>query len=222
MRSPFRDDMQPQLKICGITNLADARYCAAAGADYLGFIQYEKSPRYVSPDVAREIIGWMYGPKAVGVFVNEEAERVNQIAEETGFAMVQLHGTESPDFCAEMTLPVIKALHVSAETTPDMLKRQVDDYVDTVAYFLLDTKKAGLWGGTGISFDWQLARELADYAPLFLAGGLNATNIAEAIQTVQPFGVDLSSSLEESPGRKDIDKLAAFFDAFHEITTIQS
>jgi len=207
--------MPPKLKICGITTLEDARYCAAAGADYLGFIQYEDSPRYVAPETAREIIGWMYGPEAVGVFVNATAEVVNEVAEAAGFALVQLHGTEPPEVCARIEHPVIKALHVTPLTTAADLRALMTLYAPQVAFFLLDTSKTGLWGGTGASFDWAVAQDLARDFPLFLAGGLGTGNIAEAVRTVQPYGIDLSSSVEATPGVKDFDKLTAFFDMYH-------
>lgn len=207
-----------KLKICGITNLADARYCAAAGADYLGFIQYPGSPRYVEPATAKEIIDWMYGPEAVGVFVNASAEAVNEAAEQAGFALVQLHGTEPPELCAAIDKPVIKALRVTGDASADTLRRLMDRYAEHVAYFLLDTHVEGQWGGTGLPFNWELAQTLAKEYAVFLAGGISADNVAQAITQVQPFAVDLSSSVEAAPGQKDFDKLAAFFDAYHGAT----
>lgn len=209
--------MDIKLKICGITNLADARFCAAAGADYLGFVQYEGSPRHIAPAAAAEIIAWMYGPKAVGVFVNAPAEEINRTVEEAGFEFVQLHGVEPPETCAAVERPVIKALHVGPETTADDLRRLMDLYAPHVDAFLLDTKRADAWGGTGERFDWRIARALAGEHRLFLAGGLDADNVAEAVRTVRPYAVDLSSSLEYEPGRKDFDKLSTFFTAFDEI-----
>ncbi|QXD15765.1 phosphoribosylanthranilate isomerase [Rhodocaloribacter litoris] len=206
--------MTTRLKICGLTNLADARYCAAAGADYLGFIQYEGSPRYVDPATAREIIGWVYGAQAVGVFVNADADTINRTAEDTGFALVQLHGEEPPEVCAAVERPVIKALHVGSATTVDDLRRLMERYAPHVAYFLLDTRSHRARGGTGERFDWDRAAPLTKDYPVFLAGGIDATNVAEAVARVAPFAVDLSSSLEAEPGRKDFDKLAAFFEAW--------
>jgi len=204
-------------KICGITNLEDARFCAGAGADFLGFIQYSRSPRYVAPETAKEIIGWVYGPEPVGVFVNEDAETVNRVAEAAGFALVQLHGDEPPAVCAAIERPVIKAFRVPPETTTDALYAAIEPYADVVTYFLLDTHHPTLWGGTGTPFDWQQARDLAAAFPLFLAGGLSTDNIEEAVRRVRPLGVDLSSRLETYPGKKDLDKLASFFDTFHAV-----
>jgi phosphoribosylanthranilate isomerase len=206
--------MRVQLKICGITRLEDARYCAAAGADYLGFIQYEASPRYVAPAQVAEILAWVYGPVAVGVFVDAPADAVNRTAEEVGFGFVQLHGDETPAACSEVERPLIKAVRVRPGDTADALRNRMDPYRPHVAYFLLDTHSASARGGTGRPFDWRVARDLARHYPLFLAGGLGTHNLAEAVRTVRPHGIDLSSSLEEAPGVKDVDKLAAFFDAF--------
>lgn len=206
--------MSTKLKICGITNLADARYCAGAGVDYLGFIQYEKSPRYIAPKNAKEIIEWLYGPQPVGVFVNADADHINTLADDIGFELVQLHGHEPTWICAEIEAPIIKAIHVEPNTTPDDLQFMMDSYVDVVDYFLLDTKKAGLWGGTGEAFNWDVAAEIAATYPFFLAGGITAENVADAITRTHPFGIDLSSSVESAPGQKDFDKLADFFDAF--------
>lgn len=207
---------QTKIKICGITSLADARYCAGAGVDYLGFIQYEQSPRYIAPREAKEIIDWLYGPEAVGVFVNEPADVVNRIVEETGFSIAQIHGDMSPTEIAKISCKTIRALSVAQDTTETDLRRQLDQYEDSVDYFLLDTAKAGMHGGTGESFNWDIARNLTEAYPIFIAGGLNASNLAEVVRTLHPFAVDLSSGVESSPGVKDFDKLADLFDAFDE------
>lgn len=204
--------MPLQVKICGLTNLEDARFCAGAGADFLGFIQYPKSPRYVAPEVAAAIIAWVYGPKPVGVFVNEEADTVNRVAEAVNFALVQLHGDEPPEVCARIDRPIIKAFRITPTATVDHLRRQMEPYREHAAYFLLDTHHPTLWGGTGATFDWQQARDLAADFPVLLAGGLTVENIEDAMRAVHPQGVDLSSGLEAYPGKKDVDKMIAFFD----------
>jgi phosphoribosylanthranilate isomerase len=206
--------MCPKLKICGLTRLEDARYCAAAGASHLGFIQFPGSPRYVEPAAAREIIEWVYGPAPVGVFVNEDPDRINRIAEEAGFQLVQLHGEEPPEAVAEVERPVIKAIRVMHDASAEQLHRLMEPYAEYVDFFLLDTHKTSLWGGTGESFNWRLARELSETYPLFLAGGINANNVEEAVRTMQPYAVDLSSSVESAPGIKDFDKLGDFFEAW--------
>ncbi len=204
-----------KVKICGITRLHDARTAAAAGADFLGFIQHEDSPRYVKPDVAKEIVGWVVGPDPVGVFVNKTAEEVNETCARVGFTLAQLHGHETPETCAAVDVPVIKAIRVQHDASAEQVRALVAPYLDVVDFVLLDTHHTSLWGGTGESFNWRVARELAAEVDLFLAGGISAANVAEAVQTMRPYAIDLSSSLEESPGVKDLDKLADFFDAFH-------
>jgi phosphoribosylanthranilate isomerase len=206
----------PLVKICGITLLEDARYCAGAGADFLGFIQYESSPRYIPPAKAREIIDWVYGPKPVGVFVNATADEVNEAVEAAGFAFAQLHGHETPETCAAIGVPVIKAFSVTHDASAEQLLAIMEPYRGVVDYFLLDTHHTSLYGGTGESFNWRLARELSDAVPLFLAGGLSESNVAEAVQTIRPYALDLSSSVEREPGVKDFDKLGRFFDAFRD------
>lgn len=203
-----------KLKVCGITRLEDARYAAAAGADYLGFLQHPASPRYVPPPVAKEIIGWTYGPQAVGVFVDADADEVNRVAEAVGFHLVQLHGEEPPEACARMNRPVIKAFRVAPGDTAAALRARMLPYDGIATYFLLDTHHPAQHGGTGQVFDWAVARALAADFPVFLAGGLSAANVAEAVQTVRPAGIDLSSSLEQAPGLKDFDRMAAFFDVW--------
>lgn len=202
-----------KVKICGITRLEDARYSAGAGADYLGFIQYPDSPRYVPPDTAKEIISWVHGPAPVGVFVDTDPDDVNRVADRAGFALVQLHGNETPADCEAVDVPVIKAIKVGSAATTDQLRRRMDAYRDVVSYFLLDTKLPGMAGGTGVTFDWDVAASLSEEYPLFLAGGLSPDNVAEAIDRVQPFAVDVSSGVESAPGIKDFDRLNAFLDA---------
>ena len=203
-----------KVKICGITRLEDARFCAVAGAHFLGFIQHEESPRYIRPGVAREIIDWVVGPDPVGVFVNADADTINRTCEEAGFTLAQLHGHESEEVCAAINVPVIKAIHVQHDASSEQIRAVAEPYLDVVDFLLLDTHKTSLWGGSGESFNWRVARELAGEVDLFLAGGISAYNVSEAIQTMRPYAVDLSSSVEESPGVKDLDKLAAFFEAF--------
>ena len=208
-----------KLKICGITSLADARYCAGAGVDFLGFIQYSGSPRYIEPSQAKEIIGWLYGPEPVGVFVNETAKTINEVAGTVGFTHVQIHGDYEPSFFKDISLPTIKAVSIHPHTTTEDLQSHLDQFAGSVDYFLLDTAKTGLWGGTGSTFNWNVAKEIVKQHPIFIAGGINATNIRRVIDTLHPFAVDLASGVEESPGVKDFDKLAAFFDAYQALNT---
>jgi phosphoribosylanthranilate isomerase len=210
-------DNRTLVKICGITTLEDARFASGALADFLGFIFYSGSPRFVDPAKAGAIINWIEGPKKVGVFVNQPLDDVNSIATQTGIDLVQLHGNESPEYCELVDLPVIKAFHVSDSTQPDELKSMVDAYRDCSEYFLFDTKADGAWGGTGKTFDWNLIRDISGDHPFFLAGGLNSENVEEAIRQVNPTVVDLSSGLEEAPGLKDFQKIEAFFDVMRDI-----
>lgn len=203
---------RPKVKICGITNLEDARFCAAAGADYLGFIQVPESPRYVDPGLCKEIIQWVFGAQPVAVFVNESVEAVNELVRQAGFALVQAHGDEDPAWCAAVDVPVIKSLSVAPGTSRDELRRRIDTYAPHVRAVLLDTFSLAERGGTGRSFDWAVAEGLSDAAPLFLAGGLSPENVIEAAQAVHPYGIDVSSRIEESPGRKDFDRVTALFD----------
>ena len=207
-----------KVKICGITRLHDARTAAAAGADFLGFIQYPGSERYVKPDVAKEIIDWVRGPEPVGVFVNETAETINATCERVGFRLAQLHGHEPPEVCAAVEVPVIKAVQVQHDASTEQVAALVEPYLEVVDFVLLDTHHTSLWGGTGESFNWRVARELSSRVDLFLAGGISAENVEQAVQTMRPYAVDLSSSVEERPGVKDLDKLDAFFDAFRAAT----
>jgi phosphoribosylanthranilate isomerase len=201
------------VKTCGTTNLADARYCASLGADYLGFIQHEPSPRYVEPDLARDIIEWVEGPRSVGVFVDETADEVNRIAESAGFDLVQLHGSESAEYCRSIDLPVIKVIHVNGDDTSESLEERMARYESSVSSFLLDTKVDGKPGGTGTKFDWQVAKKVAQLYPVFLAGGLTPDNVAEAVSLVGPVGVDVVSGIEEAPGRKSFEEVDRFFAA---------
>lgn len=208
--------MPYRIKICGITTLADARFCAGAGADYLGFIQHPPSPRYITPEQVKEIKAWIYGPQTVGVFVNVDAETVNRSSETAGFDLIQLHGDESPAYCRRMIRPIIKAFAVRPNSTARSLSRILAAYEDCVGTFLLDTWHPALSGGTGMSFDWSIAKQLASDYPIILAGGLNTENIEEAVETVSPWGVDVSSGLEDVPGRKNFDLVTKFFESISE------
>jgi len=210
-----------QVKICGITTLEDARFASGALADYLGFIFYSESPRFVEPAKAGAIINWIEGPKKVGVFVNQPLDDVNGIATQTGIDMVQLHGNESPEYCGLVDLPVIKVFHISDSTTAQDLRNRIEPYLNCTEYFLFDTKTESEWGGTGKTFNWSLIRDISGEQPFFLAGGLNTENIEQAILKVNPSVVDLSSGLEEAPGLKDFRKIEEFFEVMRDIWEAQ-
>lgn len=206
---------ETKVKICGITTMEDARFCAAAGADFLGFVQHRESPRYVEPGHVADVLEWVHGPKPVGVFVNTPPEQVNRTAESAGFELIQLHGDESPADCEAVDRPVIKAFRVTHDASVEQLRQLIAPYRECIDYLLLDTYHTDLWGGTGESFNWRVARDLSNDLPLFLAGGLGADNVERAVETIRPFAVDLSSSIESSPGQKSFEKLQAFFDRVH-------
>ncbi len=208
--------MSCRVKICGLTTLADARFCAGAGADYLGFIQHPPSPRYILPEKVHKIKEWIYGPQTVGVFVNVDAETVNRSCETAGFDLIQLHGDESPAYCRRMTRPVIKAFPVQPNDSIRSLARMMTAYENCVETFLLDTWHPDLSGGTGQSFDWNVAKGLVSDFPIILAGGINIENVHDAIETVSPWGIDLSSGLEDAPGHKNFDLVTRFFDLISE------
>ena len=192
-----------EVKICGITNIEDALAAVSAGADALGFVFHPASPRYVTPGRAREIIGSL--PPAlctVGVFVNLSAPEVLQIAELCGLDFIQLHGSETRQYCRSFPRErLIKALSFRSEDEFAIMA----DY--PVRAFLVDAHDPVRFGGTGKTCDWNLAGKAAARHPLILAGGLNEGNILSALEAVHPMAVDVSSGIEASPGKKDHEKL---------------
>ena len=200
--------MRTRIKICGVTRLEDALAAVAAGADALGFVFHRASPRCVEPGQAREIIRNLPPlVTPVGVFVNRGIQEVRRIAEECGLQALQFHGDESPEYCDWFRLPVIKAVRVRG---PESLE-EVRDYA--VGAVLLDAYDPSAAGGTGRSFDWEWGRGAAPHRPLILAGGLTPENVAEAVAAAAPFGVDVSTGVESTPGRKDPAKVRAFAEA---------
>ena len=175
---------------------------------------HPESPRNVEAKMAKEIVEWLHGPKYVGVFVDREVELINEMVDFVGFEMIQLHGSESPWECSQIIVPVIKAIGVDDQSTVEILNAEIESYLPYVEYILLDTKINGKSGGTGKTFDWSLAKDLASKYPIILSGGLNPDNIVDAIQEVNPAGIDLSSGLEERPGKKDLDKIEALFENY--------
>lgn len=201
-----------KIKICGITNAEDANIAVRAGADALGFVMYRNSPRWVEPSVVRSIIASL--PPfvlAVGVFVNEEAESVRALTDECGFALAQLHGDESALYCQHLGRPALKALRLKDRGT--LLALAEFRGRANVRGVLIDAFSDQAYGGTGQPVDWTLAEEAARSTAVILAGGLNPANVVEAIKKVRPYGVDVSSGVEKSPGKKDPDKVKAFIEA---------
>jgi phosphoribosylanthranilate isomerase len=189
-----------KIKICGITNKIDALNAAGLGIDMMGFVFYGKSKRFIAPLSAKDIINELPPDIIkVGVFVDEGAGKVRSIAEVAGLDTLQFHGNETPEFCAAFKgdFKVIKAFRLKDK---EDLKK-INGY--DVDYYLLDTFKADVAGGTGEVFDWKILKDFELLKPVILSGGLNAANVARAIQEVVPYCVDVSSGVESAPGRKD-------------------
>jgi len=192
-----------RVKICGITSAEDAVMAADAGADAIGLV-FARSPRRVDPEQAASILAALPPyVEPVALFVNELASRIRSLCRMIGVRTVQLHGDEPPALAAALgEFCVVKAVHVASEADLEAMA----DY--PASAFLLDTKVAGLRGGTGKTFDWQLAARAE--GRIILAGGLHPDNVAEAVRTAHPYGVDVSSGVESAPGRKDPEKVRAF------------
>ena len=197
-----------KVKICGITSLDDALTAVEAGADALGFVFYSASPRHVFPAQAAEIICRLPPfVQTVGLFVNEDQATVNSTADQCGLDVVQLHGEETPEYCTSIRRRIIKAFRVKDFTTLDSLLPY------KVAGYLLDAWSPAAHGGTGKTFNWEIAAEAAKRGHrIILAGGLTPENIAESIRQVHPYGVDVSSGVESAPGCKDPFKIRLFIE----------
>jgi phosphoribosylanthranilate isomerase len=198
-----------KVKICGITSFEDAIMALDAGADALGFNFYPSSPRYIDPLEAHAIVRRL-PPLAVtvGLFVNvERPAKAADIARTAGVQVLQLHGDESPEYCRELSdWPLIKVLRIGEEP----VREDLDLY--PVRAFLLDVRDDRLFGGTGLSFDWNLAKGIDRKRPVILAGGLRKENVRAAIEAVRPYAIDLCSGVESRPGKKDPEKLKGFMD----------
>lgn len=207
------------VKICGITNLDDALAAVDAGADALGFNLYARSPRYIAPAAARAIVDRL--PQEVltiGVFVNEERDAVEKAASAARISALQLHGNESPEYCKQLEGHyLIKVFGTGNEFKPEA----VLDY--DVQAIMLDAFDRETFGGTGKLSNWSVARQTSELcARLFLAGGLSAENVGDAIDRVNPYAVDACSALESSPGRKDHARMRGFVAAVREATVRHS
>jgi phosphoribosylanthranilate isomerase len=205
----WRKAMPVKVKICGITNLADGVAAAEAGADALGFVFCEQSPRCVSIEAAAGIIrGLPPFLIKVGVFVNASEDVVVRAARECGLNLLQFHGDESPEYCRQFGLMSMKAFRIRDASSLEAVRAY-----ETEAW-LFDAYSPGARGGTGESFNWDLALQARDWGrPIFLAGGLTPDNIAEAVRRARPYAVDVSSGVEAAPGKKDHAKVRAFIQA---------
>ncbi len=201
--------MKTQVKICGVTTVADALAAAEAGADMIGLMLYEGSPRHISHAQAAEISRAL--PPfvlKVGVFVNPEEALVSRAIAECQLSLLQFHGTEPSEFCTQFGLMSVKALRVKDAVSLTALEQYATDA------FLLDAYAPNGLGGTGEKFNWDLAVEAQKFGkPIFLAGGLTPENVADAVRQVRPFAVDVSSGVESAPGMKDAAKVRAFIAA---------
>jgi phosphoribosylanthranilate isomerase len=201
-----------RVKFCGITNLDDAAEAARLGAWAIGLIHHEDSPRHIESAVAAEIAAaFRRKAEIVGVFVNPTLGEVARAVEDEQLSIVQLNGEEGASFCGEVArrtgVKVIKAVHVASAADIHAAEAYRTDF------HLFDRRAKGLWGGSGESFDWDLLRNrAASNIPAILAGGLRPDNVAEAIEIVHPFAVDVASGVEAEPGRKDHAAMAAFFE----------
>ncbi len=216
------------VKICGITNLEDALTAVDAGADALGFVFYEKSPRYVDAGTVRSIVGRVGGKvEAIGVFVGRYDERVKQAVADTGLASIQLHLTDASEPSSTiaplagvkhyLAVQANRYLNSDGKFDSFMMSRK-HDRDGIIGAVLLDSGGPGLPGGTGRTFDWAEARHIVEIIeecgyPLVVAGGLTPENVAEAIRILKPWGVDVSSGVEARPGKKDPEKVRAFIKA---------
>jgi phosphoribosylanthranilate isomerase len=201
--------MRTRIKICGITRVKDARAALSAGADALGFVFWKGSPRQIAPKAAGRIIRDVPAlVPCVGVFVNPSVTEVKRAIELAGLDAIQLHGDEHPAMFAGLGATVIKA--VSLSTAADVRRARA---LPADVTLLVDARDAIRRGGTGRVANWSLARSLARHRPILLAGGIGPENIDEAIRSVRPWGVDLSSSVESRPGVKNARKIVALFKA---------
>lgn len=196
-----------KIKICGITNLEDALVCSKYGVDMLGFVFYNKSKRYVDYKLVKSIISQL--PKnivSVGVFVDEDYSLINSISEEIGLKKIQLHGNESPDYVKKIKLPVIKAFRVSENFDWNKL----NDYSN--CEILLDTYSSETIGGTGKTFDWELIPDKCKHS-IILSGGISINNIDKIMNEIKPAAIDVSSSIESYPGKKDHSRVIELLNA---------
>lgn len=206
-----------RVKICGITNIEDALASCEYGADAIGFIFHRKSPRFVEPDAAREIVKAIPPfVTTVGVFVDEDAETINDIVKTVGLQVVQLHGNEPPEFCKNIKGKIVKTFRIKGVRVinigrgEQVVNKEMERY--NVSAYLLDTYKEDVEGGTGITFNWGVARDATKAGKIILAGGLTPENVKQAINIAIPYAVDVSSGVEERPGKKDLKKVMEFIE----------
>ena len=200
-----------KIKICGFTNADNAKEAVLAGIDAIGLVFYEKSPRNVDINSAREIVASLPPfVNRVGLFVNANPSFIDEVLCEVPLDTLQFHGDEGVIDCTQYQMPFIKSVRVSLDTNV----AQIADDFSQASALLLDSYNSNTYGGTGEVFDWSLACVEIEL-PVILAGGLNSDNVAEAIKQVRPYAVDASSGVESEPGVKDVDKIRAFIRQIH-------
>jgi phosphoribosylanthranilate isomerase len=212
-----------KIKICGIKTLNDALAAIEAGADYLGFNFYSKSVRFIEKDVCADITSVLKKEhpqvKLVGVFVNSTVEEINEILRICSLDLAQLHGDETPEMVASFNRKAFKAIRLSTDSETD--SRTITNFAELLQgvapSLLIDAAVKGVYGGSGVTADWNGAAELAKKYPLLLAGGLTPENVAEAVSRVKPWGVDVASGVESAPGEKDAEKMVEFVNKIREV-----
>lgn len=205
--------MRTRVKICGVTRKQDVIAAAKAGADAIGFVFYEPSPRYVTPEVARELVSALPPfVSATGLFVNPEAEYVNTVLSQVSLDLLQFHGDESPEFCDSFGVRWIKAVRVRESSD---IENAFRDY-GNASGLLVDAWDSDKYGGTGQAFNWSLIPKTRPL-PLILAGGLASDNVSRAVAEVRPWAVDVSGGVESSKGIKDDEKITDFINEVHRV-----
>lgn len=208
-----------KVKICGLSEIEHALVAGRAGADFIGLV-FASSRRQISPEKALPLVEAVHNqrpsPTVVGVFVNLAAQEVNHIADYCRLDRVQLSGDESWQYCQEIKRPIIKAVHVSANRKAEEILAEIEaGYqlpIQKELVCLLDSQVSGTYGGTGETFDWQLAEEVSARFPVIIAGGLTPANVGQLIMKTKPWGVDVSTGIENN-GQKDVSKIRAFIEA---------
>jgi phosphoribosylanthranilate isomerase len=217
------------IKICGITNLEDALTAVDAGADAVGFVFYEKSPRHIDPDKVRQIVREIpAGIEKVGVFVNQTEDTISRTAQQAGLTAVQMHGDDEDPHVADLVAQRsrLKIFAAIAMNGPNPQGWAMTWKPDVVHGFLLDSGGSSMLGGTGKTFDWHASVEgigvIKRLGNVVVAGGLNSGNVCEAMQITTPWGVDVSSGVESKPGKKDPEQIRAFIKAVRDVDKANS
>jgi len=221
MQNLYQSITRTRVKICGITSVQDAQHVCDAGADSIGLVFYKKSPRYVEISQAREICDSLPPfVTSVGLFLDATKDYVNEVLAEVKLDLLQFHGLETPEFCDSFSRPYIKAIGMKDITSESEFTRATEKY-NNAKGFLVDSHAIGKAGGTGETFDWKNVPQVHE-KPIILAGGLNPENIADALQQLDLFGVDLSSGVESKPGIKDPEKVRKLMNEVYRVQCSKS